>query len=80
MEVIYFIYFLAWAFILLGFYNKSYPIYSIGAFFLIIVSIDVIINGLTRVPQWVYQSIGIMGILISVYILLRGSYELYKDL
>lgn len=71
---------LAFLFLFLGFKQEDYGISVLSSFYLGFMGVWIIGNGIQEVNNNLTQGFGIMLIGISLYIIIRGGYELIKDL
>lgn len=71
---------IAWVLLAVGFSMKDYTISTLASIFIIIIGVYVLIYGIENISNVVIVALGIVHIGIGFYVMVRGSYELYKDM
>lgn len=79
INMLYILIFLAWIMLLIGFKYKDYPIGAISAIFLMILGIYIMIYSLDGVQDWFTNGIATIHICVGGYVLIRGTWENYKN-
>jgi len=75
---IYLLIFIAWIALIAGFIQKDFSISAIAAMFLMVLGVYTAIYGLEGISNFATQALAIIHIGIGFYVMIRGSYELYK--
>jgi hypothetical protein len=79
ISFIYILILIAWLFLFVGFYFKEFTITALGSTLMIVLGVYTAINGLDGFFNIATQALSVTHMCIGAYILIRGSYELYKD-
>ena len=80
IETIHIILLAAYVLLILGFKYREYVFGAIAGILLVVWGIYVIENGLTGLDQWLYEAIAGIHIMLGLYVFLRGTWEVYKDM
>ena len=71
---------IVWLILIIGFVFKDYAIIAIAAIFLTIIGIYVLVDGLANFKNLTTDGFGILNMAIGFYILMRITWEEYKDI
>ncbi len=80
MDMIYIILIIGWAGMGLGFSIKDYAITVISSILLTIWGLYILLNGMVGIQDWFTEAISIIHIFTGLYVFLRASYEMYKEM
>jgi hypothetical protein len=80
IPTIYVLIIIGWSVLLIGFIFKEYAIAAIASFLLMILGVYSMVNGLNGTNDWLTQGFSMIMIGVGAYVVIRGGYELYKDM
>lgn len=79
MPFIYLLVLIAWAILIVGFFVKDFPTTAIASIFLMVLGVYIAINGLQGINNLGTQALAVIHIGLGFYVLVRGSFETYKN-
>jgi len=78
MPVVYLLIIIAWAVLFVGFFLQDYTIIMLSTIFILVLGVDIIINGLNSLNNFATQAFGIFHLGISFYVMLKANMEKIK--